>query len=105
MSHLAYTFVYGVYIYAVRFFTQTSIYGSITNIYPNSVTYYDFWFNPGIESGLYTPSWGCWENIFVVSAVAILLSLILFLFWYSCILLSDNKIKIFIKYFFVLYKK
>lgn len=97
MSHLAYPFVYGVYIYALPFFTQTSIYGSVTNINPNSVTYYDFWFNQDVESGLYTPSSGSWENIFIVIPIAILFSLILFLFWYSSILLSDNKIKKFIK--------
>ena len=97
MSHLAYPFEYGVYIYALPFITQTTIYGSITNINPNSVTFYDFWFNPGIESGLHTPSSGSWENIFFVIPIAILFSLILFLFWYSSILLSDNKIKKFIK--------
>ncbi|MGL5640456.1 MAG: DUF1600 domain-containing protein [Mycoplasmoidaceae bacterium] len=95
--HLLYPLVYAVYIYALPFFTQTSIYGSITNMNPNSTPYYDVRYNLLVESGQYTPSSGKWESFFIVIPIALTISLVLFIFWYLSILFSNSKIKSFLR--------
>ncbi|MGL4617306.1 MAG: DUF1600 domain-containing protein [Mycoplasmoidaceae bacterium] len=97
IDHSLYPLVYGTYIYGLPFFTQTSIYGRITNINPNSISYYDVRYNLSVESGEYIPSSGMWENFFIIIPIAISILFVLFIFWYLTILFSNSKIKEFLK--------
>ncbi|MGL5591228.1 MAG: DUF1600 domain-containing protein [Mycoplasmoidaceae bacterium] len=97
ISHILYPLVYAIYIYALPFFTQTSIYGWITNMNPNSTPYYDVRYNELVDSGQHIPSSGRWESFFIVIPIAIVISLVLFAFWYFSIWFSKSKIKIFLK--------
>ncbi|MGL5246422.1 MAG: DUF1600 domain-containing protein [Mycoplasmoidaceae bacterium] len=96
-NHLVYPLVYSIYIYALPFFTQTSIYGTITNMNPNSTPYYDARYNSMIESGKFIPSSGRWESFFIIIPMVVAILLVLFIFWYFTIWFSKNKIKKFLK--------